>query len=420
MNNWKEIIASLVLFAGITTLILVTKKNEQLAEPYLTSIPKRTKVHLLINANYVLKELLITELFESKDEFVIEKIKELSRAEKIDKPTIKDLSINIFEPVEYLSFESNSQIYTAIKFKIVNNKVFDKSKRLKVSNVGLIRNKNTGYIVFSKGNLEEKLLKNLLLKNCLRLQLTNDFKSHYFTFFKNSKEKYNGKIELLRNEIIVHTKSMDNITKNSMLKPNGFHVSSTVNLSSQPGFDQFTVLKYFSAENINFLSLNYFGLEIKEKSLLPAIPKMDLLLSYSSKINLDSLVENFSKVYGVEFNKSSNNTYFLENLNVHLNQYSSNKIYLSTTTNKLVTQNSSSPIFLSGDANNLVKIENAGWKSLFLELIPLFKSSKNFLGSTKQIATEQVNKNEQKITLKFKNHVNSLHEILAFILHLQV
>ena len=141
--------------------------------------------------------------------------------------------------------------------------------------------------------------------------------------------------------------------------------------------------------------------------------------SYSSKINLDSILYKFSNSYGIEFSKISNETYFLKNINLEIKQLSSNQIYLSSTSNKPNIIALNEDFYISGNANNLVEIENAGWKSLFLELIPMFKTSKTFINKTKNITTERINDKEQKITLQFKNKANSFHEILKLIVSIQ-
>lgn len=419
MNKWKEILSTLILFTGITVFILASQNKTSATHSYVTKIPKQTTAHFLINSNFLLKELLISEIFEAKDEFVIDKIKAFSQLKRNQKSQIKNLSINIFEPIEFFTIKTKTEVYKTLKFKIVNKKVFDRNCSNKQNKIGFFRHNNTGFIVFSANNTNAKYLKNLLFSNCRTLEIENNNKSQYFTFFENSKIKYNGAIETLNNAIVIRTKTNEKVKKNSALKPRGFHLSTKINTANLQSIEGASTFKLFSPEKIDFISLNYFGIEIKENSFLPAVPKMDLLLSYSSKINLDSILYKFSHSYGIEFSKISNETYFLKNINLEIKQLSSNQIYLSSTSNKPNTIALNEDFYISGNANNLVKIENAGWKSLFLELIPMFKTSKTFINKTKNITTERINDKEQKITLQFKNKANSFHEILKLIVSIQ-
>jgi hypothetical protein len=74
--------------------------------------------------------------------------------------------------------------------------------------------------------------------------------------------------------------------------------------------------------------------------------------------------------------------------------------------------------FITGDPKNIVKISNAGWKGLFLELIPAFKSSKNLLESTTKISTYKNKQGYHIICLSFKKNEDALHSLLKFALNL--
>ena len=72
-----------------------------------------------------------------------------------------------------------------------------------------------------------------------------------------------------------------------------------------------------------------------------------------------------------------------------------------------------------GDPKNIVKISNAGWKSLFLELIPGFKASKSFLETTHKISTYRNKQGSQVICLSFKKNEDALHSLLKLALNFQ-
>jgi hypothetical protein len=117
MNKWKEILSTLILFTGITVFILASQNKTSATHSYVTKIPKQTTAHFLINSNFLLKELLISEIFEAKDEFVIDKIKAFSQLKRNQKSQIKNLSINIFEPIEFFTIKTKDNFIGQLKVR---------------------------------------------------------------------------------------------------------------------------------------------------------------------------------------------------------------------------------------------------------------------------------------------------------------
>ena len=74
------------------------------------------------------------------------------------------------------------------------------------------------------------------------------------------------------------------------------------------------------------------------------------------------------------------------------------------------------PIKLSGDLNLLTKLENAGWKGMLIEVIPVFKSTKKLLQSTKNVKFKKVNATTYEIIIPVKENKNVYHEFLKLVL----
>ena len=55
----------------------------------------------------------------------------------------------------------------------------------------------------------------------------------------------------------------------------------------------------------------------------------------------------------------------------------------------------------------LTKIENSGWSSLVLDLIPGYQASKNLFESTDYLSMKRITDNTTEIQLKFKKEENA-------------
>jgi hypothetical protein len=171
-------------------------------------------------------------------------------------------------------------------------------------------------------------------------------------------------------------------------------------------------------KELNYISLNYLGLNFIDDSEIQAIPKFEVLLCYKNKISGDSITSNVLKHIDLPFKIISKDRFQLGQQSINIKQIDTNQFIISTLNNLQLTKTFLNP-FVTGDPKNIVKISNAGWKGLFLELIPAFKTSKNLLESTNKISTYQNKQGYHIICLSFKKNEDALHSLLKFALNLQ-
>ena len=412
MNKWKEISAILIVFICFLVIILLTNNKKEVFTSFTTSIPKKTRIHILINSNYLLDELLITELFETQDENLVEKIKDFTLKKGNDNINISDIDCDFSKPFEFIEVLDNKNIIYALKFNL--KKSTHESFAKDFVNSRLIGNGNIGYWIFTK-KISLKKIKRIFFKDCLVHRFINKENRQFVSFFNSGKLESTAEFSIKKNKISIFSKSKKSKSEQLILAPQGFHFSSKVKLNKPIFLEDISFLRFLNPKNLNFISFNYMGLKIKDEGI-PAIPKMELLLTYSSPVSADSIFQLILKQNKLKFQKTYNNHYLINDETFTMRQISKNTIYFSTISTLFKTKKVNSDIYISGDPNNLVKIENAGWKSLFIEMIPGFKTSKNFLQSTKQVTTIIKNKNEELITLEFKNNKQAIHELFKILM----
>jgi hypothetical protein len=266
MNKWKEILATLIIFLSFSTFVNLTRNKTEQIGYFETEIPIGTDVHFLINGQFLVKELLVTELFESKDENVILKIKDLMNQKSNEESNLSNLSIDYFQPIEFFQVTQNSNVFFALKFKIENTSIFDLKKNIENS-MAIFRNDNNGFLIFSDKKMNLKQLKNIFSKNCFRFRLRNNYQTQYASFFKNSKLTSTNEIDIQKNTILIHSKSTYKKPKNLIIKPKGFHFSSKIEFNNSKWFQDIPFLEIINPEKINYISINYLGLKIHGRAV---------------------------------------------------------------------------------------------------------------------------------------------------------
>jgi hypothetical protein len=204
-----------------------------------------------------------------------------------------------------------------------------------------------------------------------------------------------------------------------LLKESGFHISFPVEYGIQidEQLQQIPILPRinFPFKEIRHVSVNYNGFKFTENDSIIGIPKIDLLISFNQKMKVDSLILNLMKQLHVGFS-IKNNELLLGKEKLYFSQISPETIYLSTLNQdaKIIKTNHSFKI--AGNLNLLTKLENAGWKGMLIEVIPVFKSTKKLLQTTKKVEFKKVNSNSYEIIIPLKENKNVYHELLKFAL----
>ncbi len=416
MNKWKETLSIIVISASFISLILIVQANQIKITEFKTTIPKATTEHFLINASSLLKKVVFDELFVHEDEVVIQKIKELVSKDSKTETNLSDLNIDYSAPLEVIRFKKNDKVYSAIKFKIRNPEKFNENQN-KLKTMLLFRDKFNAYWILGELKRNKSRFEKYLISNSFQYKLKNDQSKQFVSRFKNGKLVGFGSIQV-KDNLLEFEQKFANLQPHISLKPFGFHLSSLINSSQFASLQENKTSELIQLKNINYVSLNYGGLDFIDDPEIQAMPKFDILLCYKNKIWGDSVLRNILKHYNLPFKIISKEHYQLGKQSIKIEQIDSNKFIISSLNNFKLTETFLNPQ-VEGDPKNIVKITNAGWKGLFLELIPGFKTSKNLLESTEKISTYQSRKGSQIICLSFKRNEDALHSLFRFAMNLQ-
>jgi hypothetical protein len=416
MNKWKETLWILLISVSFIALVLFIQPHETKESEFKTRIPKSTTEHYLFNASSLIKKLVFDELFVHEDEVLIQKVKELVSKESKTETSFSDLNIDYTAPIEVISFKKNEKSFTALKFRISKPEKFDQNE-LKLRKALLFRDKLNAYWVLGELKRNKTLFQKYIINNSFEYKLKNDESKQFFSRFRNSKLVSFGCIQAKDNLLKIEQKNFRTQT-HMTLKPKGFHLSTEMNPSQFGSLQENRISELIHLKEINYISLNYLGLNFIDDSEIQAIPKFEVLLCYKNKISGDSITSNFLKHVDLPFKIISKERFQLGQQSLKIKQIDTNQFVIGTLNDFELTKTFLSP-FITGDPKNIVKISNAGWKGLFLELIPAYKTSKNLLESTNKISTYQNKQGYHIICLSFKKNEDALHSLLKFALNLQ-
>jgi len=416
MNKWKETLSILLISVSFIALILFIQPNETKESEFKSRIPKSTTEHYLFNASSLFKKIVFDELFIHQDEIIIQKIKVLVSNDSKTETSLTDLNIDYTAPLELISFKINEKSFTALKFRISNADKFDQNQ-LKLRKALLFRDKLNAYWVLGELKSSKTLFQKYIINNSFEYKLKNDESKQFVSRFRNSKLVSFGCIQAKDHLLKIEQKNFRNQTHTS-LKPKGFHLSTEINSSQFGSLQENRISELIHLKELNYISLNYLGLNFIDDSEIQAIPKFEVLICYKNKISGDSITSNVLKHVDLPFKIISKERFQLGQQSINIKQIDTNQFIISTLNNFQLTKTFLNP-FVTGDPKNIVKISNAGWKGLFLELIPAFKTSKNLLESTNKISTYQNKQGYHIICLSFKKNEDALHSLLKFALNLQ-
>ncbi len=396
------------------SIVFFTQNNIKRNEVLIISLPKSTKTHFLINGNSFLNELVFDELFQHKDDLIIEKIKELIKNQKQQKKQLSDISLNLSRPIEIIQLDDKEDNLLLLKYTISNVKIFDKN--LKKRQVPSFRIKETGYLILNKFKINLTKTKNIFNSNLFYYKLKNNVEKHFFSRFQSSKLLSRSSIQFKNHDIIFETFSSIQTKNNIILEPKGFHFSTSIELNKSKSFDN-EILKIIKLTDLNFISCNFLGIRMTDDLMIPVIPKFEVLFSYKNPIEGNAIIIKLLKQLNININQLNNDEYEIADQRIKIIKLDKHQFIVSTISDSFKLKKIALNPYLTGNPKNLLLVENAGWKNLLLELVPSFKATKSFLDNSLQVTTTKNEAHFQRIIFKF-NRKESLHEVLKIVLNI--
>ena len=412
MNKIKEIIVFVIFGLILFSINSITKKNPSVKQKTTISLPMNTVQYTRIESIQLLKKFIYNELFVVKDQLVFEKLKSIAENQDENDFSVSDLNIDLAAPIELININFYGENYSIIRMRST-----EKGIRGKFS-IPYFETENEKCFLIEGNKKNIKSIKKQF-SNSFNYTLATRKDVSIFNF-DHKKLVQSSSIYVQKNQIkVIITENTNKQKKQLLLKESGFHFSFPVEdgIQIDEQLQQIPILPRinFPFKEIRHISSNYFGFKFTENDSIIGIPKIDLLLTFNQKTKVDSLISDLMKQLHVGFS-IKNNELLLGKEKLYFSQISPETIYLSTLNQdaKIIKTNHS--IKIAGNLNLLTKLENAGWKGMLIEVIPIFKSTKKLLQTTKNVEFKKVNARSYEILIPLQKNKNVYHELLKLAL----
>jgi hypothetical protein len=177
----------------------------------------------------------------------------------------------------------------------------------------------------------------------------------------------------------------------------------------------------YSVPDFKSISMNYKGINIiSDGSGMHPLPIMDLLIEFKTNFNVSDFFENAPFVDQIE-GEFSNNQLKIAGFTYYINQINSTTVSIGSTKNLEIIENKKQELFsVKGNLSSVLKIKGGGMIVSFIEVVPLFKSSKELFGNVEKFDITLIKETPQKAQVNgkliFKKGHSTLNEIIKFSL----
>ena len=211
-------------------------------------------------------------------------------------------------------------------------------------------------------------------------------------------------------------------TVGTIVKPSGFHISTSL----VPNLFSDTLNFFLNQFNTSFpliseVSLNYYGTKIvNHSSGFYVLPQMEMLVTCSSKVEIEKILENTELQSYLGYKLVGNSMRFLSE-KLYFKQISANSFYIGRSENPAFEKGNTTYYFnLNGSLKPLISIEGGGMMLAFLEMLPIFRASKNLAEHTEFVQMKLSKKGNKNANLegemRFKKTYYPMTELTRFLL----
>lgn len=444
LNPIKKLFAALVLLSILWFLFFFTELFcEQQKNDNNLFVPQNSTFAVRIDGRSIAEKTFFSVFLEARDEKLLRKIR--NSFEELKEKEVKFSGINFLSDMILFSvpYKNGNLIGISLnltapsKFKKNYPNIFGKDQFIDVhENVGLILSYNPEN---KKNTINKKELLAFFHKQIpARNQFVLDRKdkktvqmyskgsvfgnSTYFTssnlFFETHKSSVNieGSLEISRK------KMPDNQLEKHFLqaKKGDFHFStSIISNSIQDSLEKILSKMGLDLPKIKSISFNYRGMNIlNNETGMHTIPNIDLVLEFKQAITAKSILndpELLNKIEGKFSNnqlKIGNHTYYIQQINKHT-------IFIGDSEAPVFSDNSEI-IAVKGNLSSILKIEGGGIITSFLEIVPIYRASKELFDNTEDFEIIIKKADDQKAqikgTISFKKDHYAMNEFLKFLL----
>lgn len=400
MNRIKEIVFVLTLgFLFILTVQLTLSISEKPSAQQRIPIIREASFELSGHPLSLIKEILATELFEVKNQAFLTDLHQLALSKR-SKNTLDDIQVDLNQVMSLLMIRSEF-----FKGPLLHFRSIEESDQKRVGKQYVQLGKDVFYSPSAPLTSQQAswIFKNVKWKT--RSILPGKFIVHQGL----NGELSEGTIQWNKEELSYVTTALKT-NQTLILSPRFFHYSNQFPsqvLSSIP--KEFTLRCLFTS--LDRISLNYDGGKLTEDQQFPFAPSFEVLLEYENPRSMESALQSVQSVFDTldwkenEVKMGSQDIFFKRTSPKTL-YICSNKAQFCPNGNPNITR-CQNGFLCKGDLGRLTSIKNTGWAGLVLDMIPVFRASKELFDGTKEVKSS---KNGMDIT--FKPGKNVLHELL--------
>lgn len=420
------VLVTIGLFFRLTSLILIENKNENLQH-----IPENASIVIQLNAKKLANQAFKNALKKLNDTELIQLIETAVFKEKVaeDKPIgIVPLSNQLLFQVPF----QNKEIM-GVLINLEDQEAFDTF--LSAKHIPGASNENVGVFFLNKSNNSFDAL-NALGKKIIATKTSIQLDENQ-AFFIQSKKMQIGSLQLNGNagldiqENKIAFKGTYAIKGNKRfdfsairtLKAAGFHISTAIiPTAANDSLKSFLHKTFgFKLPAISAISMNYFGSTIVSKNDKTwVIPTIDLIIHCKKSVDIQQLMSNQVVLEKIGYKLGEHRLIFDDKV-IYFKQLSPTSFYMGRSAEPLLNKQKTTNILsINGQLKPLFKIEGGGILYSLMELIPLYKASKQFVEKNKAIRLElkQISTNQYQLNgaLVFKQNYLATNELIRFFL----
>lgn len=406
MKAFREKLAIiLIALIGFITITVLSKSSSKKNDSkIIINVPMNVVSYTRINTEQIFKKAIFNLLFDVKNQNMFDELRIKIENSQSDSE-FSDLNINPLEPIELFELGGeNPALITRMKAAIPNA-----NTNLKWNEMYFITKGEFTYVAKNKKSIS--IFIGSLNKDGRSLQVhTADIARYSLENNKFSEQQ----IQFKKDGIHILANSIKN-EPITVLKPSGFHYSGAFEgKTMQKELKKIPYVEKLDLSQINRISLNYEGLKFTDNDSVPAIPKLDLLVTFQKETEAKAFIQQFIDLSDKKLSIIDNKILLGESV-IYYHQESPEMIYLSTQHETAFLTKSNSKTLVLGDLNNLTLIENAGWKAAVLNILPGFSATKNFFSNFEPIRQKDLAGKEQ-FELKTKPNKNLYEALFTWIL----
>lgn len=440
----KKLLSAIVLLSTLWLLFFFTQlfcqKPENKNDLF---VPDNSTFAVRINGRSIAEHTFFSVFLEGRDEKLLRKIQ--NTIDDLKDQEIKDLGINFLSDMIMFSCPYKDGDLIGISVNLLKPSAFKKNcPSIFSDNQFYDVRDNVGMILFYRTNDKKNKVKSKELLSFLHKHTPakNPFisdiqekkivqmytkgsvfgNSAYFCssnlFFETQKSKVTieGKLNIIdNNSSLAAGKTYFLETEKESFHFSTAIVSNTIQDSLKEILDKMGL----KVPQIRSISMNYKGMQIvNNETGMHTLPNIDLVLKFKNPTSARSILndtELLSKLEAQFHNNQltiGNHTYYVQQLNKYT-------IFFGNSKNPIFS-NDPEIVAIRGNLSSILKIEGGGIITSFLEIVPIYRASKELFNNTKNFEVVIKKENEKFATIKgditFKKGHYPMSEFLKFLL----